>query len=56
MDKYCGEDYLSKHHYIASRSIPQVKLTSGTIATNKACVWIDGCNAAIFNYSPPDTS
>ncbi len=46
-------NYVSDKQKIADRSIPQKKLTSGVISTDKACMWIDGSNAAIFNYSVP---
>ncbi len=46
-------EYISNHHKIADRSIPERKLTSGKISTSKACMWIKGSQAAIFNYSIP---
>ncbi len=45
--------YLSDKHKVASRSIPKKELVSGVISTTEACMWLNGSDAAIFNYSIP---
>ncbi len=46
-------EYLSDEHKVASRSTWIRELTDGTISTTKACIYLKGANAAIFNYSIP---
>jgi len=43
--------YMSDHHRVASRSIPERTMVSGTIATDTACMIIKGSKASIFKYS-----
>jgi len=45
--------YVSDHHRVGARSLPEKKLVDGVIASDKACMIIVGDKASIFNRSIP---